>query len=98
MWSEHSCRSPWSNKYDPPLDDGATPSPELRKTEILANEVFDIYRDLYVFRFCIYTHVSRYFEGGVSSAYCWDLDGGFAACILIKKSMVILKHANSFFF
>jgi len=68
-----SYRSPWSNKYDPPLDDGATPSPELRKVEIQANEVFDIYRDLY-------------FEGGVSSVYCWDLDGGFAACILIKKT------------
>jgi len=68
-----SYRSPWSNKYDPPLDDGAVPSPELRKLEIVANEVFDIYRDLY-------------FEGGVSSVYCWDLDNGFAACILIKKT------------
>jgi len=68
-----SYRSPWSNKYDPPLDDGAVPSAELRKLEILANEVFDIYRDLY-------------YEGGVSSVYCWDLEGGFAACILIKKT------------
>jgi len=70
-----SYRSPWSNKYDPPLkdDDGQVPSAELRKMEIVANEVFDIYRDLY-------------FEGGVSSVYCWDLDDGFAACILIKKT------------
>lgn len=68
-----SYRSPWSNKYDPPLEDGATPSAELRKMEIAANEVFDIYRDLY-------------FEGGVSSVYMWDLDSGFAACILIKKT------------
>jgi len=68
-----SYRSPWSNKYDPPLEDGAVPSPELRKLEVVANEVFDIYRDLY-------------FEGGVSSVYCWDLDSGFAACILIKKT------------
>jgi len=68
-----SYRSPWSNRYDPPLDDGATPSAELRRTEVVANEVFDIYRDLY-------------YEGGVSSVYCWDLDGGFAACILIKKT------------
>jgi len=67
-----SYRSPWSNKYDPPLDDGATPSTDLRKFEIGANEIFDIYRDLY-------------FEGGVSSVYCWDLDDGFASCILIKK-------------
>jgi len=68
-----SYRSPWSNKYDPPIDDGAVPSPDLRKLEVSANEVFDIYRDLY-------------FEGGVSSVYCWDLDDGFAACILIKKT------------
>jgi len=68
-----SYRSPWSNKYDPPIDDGAVPSPELRKLELSAKEVFDIYRDLY-------------FEGGVSSVYCWDLDGGWAACILIKKT------------
>lgn len=68
-----SYRSPWSNKYDPPLEDGAVPSPELRKLEVAANEVFDIYRDLY-------------FEGGVSSVYMWDLEEGFAACILIKKT------------
>jgi len=68
-----SYRSPWSNNYDPPIERGAVPSPELRKLEIAANDVFDIYRDLY-------------FEGGVSSVYCWDLDDGFAACILIKKT------------
>jgi capping protein (actin filament) muscle Z-line, beta len=69
-----SYRSPWSSKYDPPLPDGAQPSAALRKLEVQMNEVFDIYRDLY-------------YEGGVSSVYCWDLDGGnFAACILIKKT------------
>jgi len=68
-----SYRSPWSNKYDPPLDDGAAPSAQLRNLEVQANDAFDIYRDLY-------------FEGGVSSVYTWDLDGGFAAVILIKKT------------
>lgn len=68
-----SYRSPWSNQYDPPLGDGAVPSSELRKLEVAANEAFDIYRDLY-------------FEGGVSSVYCWDLDNGFAAVVLIKKT------------
>jgi len=68
-----SYRSPWSNKYDPPLKDGAVPSSQLRQLEIQANEVFDIYRDLY-------------FEGGVSSVYCWDLDKGFACVVLIKKT------------
>eukprot|EP01101_Sappina_pedata_P012436 TRINITY_DN854_c0_g1_i1.p1 TRINITY_DN854_c0_g1~~TRINITY_DN854_c0_g1_i1.p1 ORF type:complete len:287 (+),score=158.26 TRINITY_DN854_c0_g1_i1:55-861(+) len=68
-----SYRSPWTNKYDPPLSDGAVPSEKVRQIEIQANEIFDIYRDLY-------------FEGGVSSAYCWDLDAGFAMVVLIKKS------------
>jgi len=68
-----SYRSPWSNAYDPPLEDGAKPSKTLRDLEVQANDVFDIYRDLY-------------YEGGVSSVYCWDLEDGFAACILIKKT------------
>jgi len=68
-----SYRSPWSNKYDPPLRDGATPSASLRQLEVQANEVFDVYRDLY-------------YEGGVSSVYCWDLDNGFACVVLIKKT------------
>jgi len=68
-----SYRSPWSNNYDPPLSDGAVPSAKLRNIEIQANEIFDIYRDLY-------------FEGGVSSVYAWDLDKGFACVVLIKKT------------
>lgn len=70
-----SYRSPWSNEYDPPLDDGTVPSPKLRKLEISANEAFDTYREMY-------------FEGGVSSVYLWDLDdGGFAGVVLLKKTM-----------
>ena len=68
-----SSRSPWSNEYDPPLGDGAVPSKPLRELELKANDTFDVYRDLY-------------FEGGVSSVYTWDLDSGFAAVVLIKKS------------
>ncbi|KAL6572266.1 hypothetical protein OROMI_013224 [Orobanche minor] len=68
-----SYRSPWSNKYHPPLDDGPLPSPELRKLELEANDVFAIYRD-------------QYYEGGFSSVYMWEDDkGGFVACFLIKK-------------
>lgn len=34
---------------------------------------------------------SRYYEGGVSSVYLWDLDdGGFAGVVLLKKSMSFL--------
>lgn len=39
-------RSPWSNKYDPPIEDGAMPSARLRKLEVEANNAFDQYRDL----------------------------------------------------
>mgnify|MGYP001420181514 CR=1 FL=1 len=68
-----SHRSPWSNKYEPPLDDGFLPSAGLREMEVEANYLFDNYRELY-------------FDGGYSSVYFWDLDeGGFAACFLIKK-------------
>ncbi|KAI5119430.1 hypothetical protein M0805_009881 [Coniferiporia weirii] len=68
-----SYRSPWSNEYDPPLDDGTLPPPKLRKLEIAANEAFDTYREMY-------------FEGGVSSVYLWDLDdGGFAGVVVLKK-------------
>lgn len=68
-----SYRSPWSNEYDPPLEDGTMPSTKLRKLEIAANEAFDTYREMY-------------YEGGVSSVFLWDLeDGGFAGVVLLKK-------------
>lgn len=63
-----SHRSPWSNQYDPPLEDGSMPSDRLRQLEIDANNAFDQFRDMY-------------FEGGVSSVYLWDLDHGFAGMI-----------------
>jgi len=48
------------------------PSDKLRELEIQANNAFAEYKTLY-------------FEGGVSSVYLWDLDHGFAGCVLIKK-------------
>eukprot|EP00128_Syssomonas_multiformis_P016772 Colp12_sorted_trinity150504_noHs@22156 len=68
-----SYRSPWSNKYNPPLEDGVYPSAKLRKIEVQANDAFDTYREMY-------------FEGGLSSVYLWDLQKGFAGVVLIKKS------------
>lgn len=56
-----SYRSPWSNQYFPALPDGDTPPAHLRRLESHANEVFDAYRE-------------QYYEGGVSSAYLWELD------------------------
>ncbi|CAJ2629783.1 unnamed protein product [Trifolium pratense] len=68
-----SYRSPWSNKYHPPLEDGSVPSSKMRKLESEANEIFAIYRD-------------QYYEGGSSSVYMWeDENEGFVACFLIKK-------------
>nr|KAJ0216842.1 hypothetical protein LSAT_V11C300130310 [Lactuca sativa] len=74
----HSYRSPWSNKYHPPLDGGMYPSPELRTHEIEENEVLGVYRD-------------QYYEGGTSSVYLWkdDEKEGFLACFLIKKRSVL---------
>ncbi|EDO15395.1 hypothetical protein Kpol_1063p5 [Vanderwaltozyma polyspora DSM 70294] len=76
-----SYRSPWSNDYYPPLADADLvespfPSGSLRKLEIIANDSFDIYRDLY-------------YEGGISSVYLWDLEEesrDFAGVVLFKKS------------
>jgi capping protein beta len=29
----------------------------------------------------------RYYEGGISSVYLWDIDDGFAGCVLLKKGL-----------
>lgn len=85
-----SFRSPWSNTYYPELSpkdlqDSAFPSAPLRKLEILANDSFDVYRDLY-------------YEGGISSVYLWDLNEedfnghDFAGVVLFKKNQS--DHSN----
>ncbi|KAK9050092.1 hypothetical protein SSX86_011609 [Deinandra increscens subsp. villosa] len=78
-----SYRSPWSNKYHPPLEEGMHPSAELRKLEIEANEIFTVYRD-------------QYYEGGISSVYLWEEDDneGFVACFLIKKDGSKYAHGK----
>jgi len=72
-----SYRSPWSNEYDPPLSDGFVPSPRLRSLELEANKLLDFYRKMY-------------FEGGYSSAYFFDTEGGdsgFGSCLLVHKDV-----------
>ena len=68
-------RSPWSNAYYPPLEDGTAPSETLRSLEVAANNVFAAYRE-------------QYYEGGVSSVYLWDgeEERSFAGCFLIHKA------------
>lgn len=45
-FSSHTSRSPWTNEYDPPLDDGTVPSAKLRRLEVAANDAFDTYREM----------------------------------------------------
>ncbi|KNZ60229.1 uncharacterized protein VP01_1590g6 [Puccinia sorghi] len=87
---QDSYRSPWSNEYDPPLPDGTSPGPKLRKLEILLNDGFDMYREMCVsnksqHEQSIIIYLFRYYEGGVSSVYLWDLDEDFAGVVLLKK-------------
>jgi len=85
-----SYRSPWSNAYFPPLDDGFRPPERLRLLEIHANEVFDAYRELYYGK-----------STSVSSVYLWEKDGneesgaGFAGAILIRNKMDENNYWNS---
>lgn len=76
-----SHRSPWSNQYFPELSaedlkESPFPSEGLRELEILANDSFDIYRDLY-------------YEGGISSVYLWESEEespqDYAGVVLFKK-------------
>lgn len=71
-----SYRSPWSNKYDPPLEDGLVSTDRVRKLEVSLNEAIRVYLDLY-------------YEGGVSSVYLWDQDDSYAGAVLIKKGIFI---------
>ncbi len=40
--------SPWSNTYQPLLDDGTVPSAKLRELEVAMNDAFDTYREMCV--------------------------------------------------
>jgi capping protein beta len=67
--------SPWTNSYDPPIDDGVLPPAHLRAFEESANDLFGSY-------------MQAYYENGASSVYCWELDDkSFAACVLFKKEV-----------
>ena len=69
------CSSPWTNAYDPPMDDGVLPPPKLRAMETSANDLFQSY-------------MQNYYENGASSVYFWELDEtAFAACVLFKKDV-----------
>jgi len=86
-----SYRSPWSNKFDPPLDEagagaggvGAGGSEGAGEGAIPSERVrrMEIKANE---AFDVYREL--YYEGGVSSVYFWNLDDGFAGVVLLKKS------------
>ncbi|KAL9941192.1 F-actin-capping protein subunit beta [Verticillium nonalfalfae] len=85
-----SHRSPWSNEFDPPLDEagpggvsGAGANDGAGEGAIPSERV----RRMEVKAneaFDVYREL--YYEGGVSSVYFWNLDDGFAGVVLLKKS------------
>ncbi|TIA69955.1 F-actin capping protein [Aureobasidium pullulans] len=85
-----SYRSPWSNEFDPPVEDAEMSSERVRRLEVRANEAFDVYRELekdtMETRALRLKGEYRYYEGGTSSVYLWNLDDGFAGVVLLKKS------------
>jgi capping protein (actin filament) muscle Z-line, beta len=82
-----SYRSPWTNQYYPPIDgdDAIVPPDNLRQLEEQANFLFRAYCD-------------QYYEGGLSSVYFWEVDGGFAACVLFKKGSLLSRPFFYFLF
>ncbi|KAL8944225.1 MAG: hypothetical protein Q9211_000655 [Gyalolechia sp. 1 TL-2023] len=74
-----SYRSPWSNEFEPEVEDAEMPSERVRKMEVRMGDAVEVYRELY-------------YEGGVSSVYFWDLDDGFAGVVLLKK---VTPRSNS---
>lgn len=84
-----SYRSPWSNQFDPPLDEGGSLGGVGSGGNEGAGEGAvpgERVRKMEVKAneaFDVYREL--YYEGGVSSVYFWNLDDGFAGVVLLKK-------------
>ncbi len=84
-----SYRSPWSNQFDPPLDEAGPGGVGPGGTNEGAGEGAvpgERVRKMEIKAneaFDIYREL--YYEGGVSSVYFWNLDDGFAGVVLLKK-------------
>ena len=69
-----SYRSPFSNQYFPPLDDGTQIPSKLRALEELGNKAFGSYLNLY------------FNKSGTLSVYCWEIDdNSFGLGVFIRK-------------
>eukprot|EP00755_Sulcionema_specki_P032549 Sspe_Gene.98970::Locus_72368_Transcript_1_1_Confidence_1.000_Length_1148::g.98970::m.98970/K10365/CAPZB; capping protein (actin filament) muscle Z-line, beta len=72
-----SFRSPWSNEYVPPLENGVVPPPPLRSLEEEMNTIFSTYCSQY------------YGDEGTHSVYLWECggEGTWAAAVLFRKDV-----------
>lgn len=78
-----SYRSPWTNEYEPPLEDGGfKPSRALRTLEEKANHVFDSYRQLYYDGEFLFSFLS----GLPFLLFLTDLFSFFLTCLLTYSS------------
>ncbi|KAI1112040.1 F-actin-capping protein subunit beta [Nemania sp. NC0429] len=86
-----SYRSPWSNEFDPPLQDsspaagggGGGGDEDGSAAAGLPSEKVRRMEVRANEAFDVYREL--YYEGGVSSVYFWNLDDGFAGVVLLKK-------------
>ncbi|KAI1176194.1 F-actin-capping protein subunit beta [Nemania sp. FL0916] len=86
-----SYRSPWSNEFDPPLQDapgsgGGGAGGDDQDNAAAAGLPTEKVRRMEIRAneaFDVYREL--YYEGGVSSVYFWNLDDGFAGVVLLKK-------------
>lgn len=84
-----SYRSPWSNQFDPPLDEpgpggvGPGGSSQGAGEGAVPGERVRTMEVKANEAFDVYREL--YYEGGVSSVYFWNLDDGFAGVVLLKK-------------
>ncbi|KAK4105404.1 F-actin capping protein, beta subunit [Parathielavia hyrcaniae] len=95
-----SYRSPWSNQFDPPLDEagglggvGAGGSNEGAGEGAVPGERVRKMEVKANEAFDVYRDL--YYEGGVSSVYLWNLDDGFAGVVLLKKASPQSDGASS---
>ncbi|KAI0102145.1 F-actin-capping protein subunit beta [Nemania sp. FL0031] len=90
-----SYRSPWSNEFDPPLQDGAgnggagagagTGDGEGEEQNAAGMPSEKVRRMEIRANEAFDVYRELYYEGGVSSVYFWNLDDGFAGVVLLKK-------------
>lgn len=93
-----SYRSPWSNEFDPPLDDGpgglggVGPQGGNEGAGELGVPGERVRKMEVKANEAFDVYRDLYYEGGVSSVYLWNLDDGFAGVVLLKKGAVLLLN------